>query len=364
MKKLALLFMFVCLATGLAAFVNAQNDTKLDIKQVTVWVDGDKDTVSDGGNVNNAKPGSSIKIEVEVENLYTDRNDEIDNIEFELTGESLDEDEDEWEDDSEIDELKGDRRDDVTFTHELPFDVEDGEHSITITVSGDCANSSDICDDDIEFTLEVEKEKHELLISSAALDPQVLACEGSSSLAVSIYNIGREDEDEVILEVKNNDLGISFKEEFSLEICPDDDCSYAKTFNIESSDDQKAGTYPLSIKVTYDEGGKAETKTVNLDVEECVAEEEPVEILGCTDATALNYNSQATKDDGSCEYEEEEEEEVTEVPEAVPVTPITGGLLAAPFTVEKVAVISLIGLGVLLVVILVIFLVIRAAKKP
>ena len=29
----------------------------------------------------------------------------------------------------------------------------------------------------------------------------------------------------------------------------------------------------------------------------------PQEVLGCTDPNALNYNSLATKDDGSCTYE-------------------------------------------------------------
>ena len=37
-------------------------------------------------------------------------------------------------------------------------------------------------------------------------------------------------------------------------------------------------------------------------------------ILGCTDSDAENYDSQATEDDGSCEYEEPEPE-----PEPEPV---------------------------------------------
>jgi hypothetical protein len=30
---------------------------------------------------------------------------------------------------------------------------------------------------------------------------------------------------------------------------------------------------------------------------------EPETVLGCTDSEANNYNSEATEDDGSCEYE-------------------------------------------------------------
>ena len=35
-------------------------------------------------------------------------------------------------------------------------------------------------------------------------------------------------------------------------------------------------------------------------------EPEPVEVLGCTDATANNYNADATADDDSCTYDEPE----------------------------------------------------------
>jgi len=38
----------------------------------------------------------------------------------------------------------------------------------------------------------------------------------------------------------------------------------------------------------------------------------PIIINGCTDKTAINYNSKATVDDGSCEYEDKEEEKPTE----------------------------------------------------
>ena len=40
---------------------------------------------------------------------------------------------------------------------------------------------------------------------------------------------------------------------------------------------------------------------------------EPEEVLGCTDPEALNYDEEANKDDGTCEYEEDEEEEEQEV---------------------------------------------------
>ena len=34
------------------------------------------------------------------------------------------------------------------------------------------------------------------------------------------------------------------------------------------------------------------------------------EVLGCTDSFANNYNSKATKDDGSCEYESDNEKNI------------------------------------------------------
>ena len=367
MKKISIFLMVVCMLASAAAVATASS--MLEITDVEVTVDGDDETASDGDVVDDAKPGSDLEIKVEVTNRYADRDQEIEDIEIEIIGSGLDEDDDDWEpDEEEIDDLRGDDEDDVDFSYTIPWDVDDGEHSITITAEGDCPNETHNCSDELEFDLEIEKDKHKLVFQEAELNPDTLECDSYTTLTVRLYNIGEEDEDDVELTVENRDLEISMQETFDLETCPDDDCSITRTFEIEHDDSYEQDSYPLEVKVVYDDGDETETERLNLNVLECEEEEEEeVIVLGCTDPEAINYNPSATMDDGSCEYEvadqdgeEEDEEEMDDVPEAVP---ISEGEAVAPYTVEEIAVVSLIILGILLVLVLVVFLIVKAAKK-
>jgi len=278
MKQLAKILMILCMILVCSAFASAYvNNTMLTVSKVTIWVDGDKEDVSEFEEID-ANPGSEIKLQVELKNEYANSDDEIENIELELVASSLDEDEEDYEDDAEIDDIKGTRDDDVKFeTFTIGFDADEGSNTVTIDITADCPNSTDVCNNDFEFSINVEKEKHELTMTSASVSPDTMTCNGYATLSFKIYNTGREDEEEVVIEASNSALGIDFKDIVDLDTCPDDDCIYSKSIEINAKDGQAAGTYPIAIKAVYDDGDETLTKTVNLVTEACIVEDEEEE---------------------------------------------------------------------------------------
>jgi hypothetical protein len=111
-----------------------------------------------------------------------------------------------------------------------------------------------------------------------------------------------------MLEVTNTELGVSFSNTFDLSEDPDDDnYDVTKTFTFIVPDDVAPGIYPISSKVTFDEGDETESDIVELTVTQC-------EIL--------------------VEEEEEEEEEVVvvqpPVTDTTPTNVVTAGTVTAP----------------------------------
>lgn len=93
--------------------------------------------------------------------------------------------------------------------------------------------------------------------------------------------------------------------------------------------------------VAYVLGGRQISGGVFLDSILATSAAIPDPVLGCTDADALNYNSLATQDDGSCEYPEPEEESEESTPTVVyssgqgtPWRPVqtSNGVVAVPAT--------------------------------
>ncbi len=360
MKKIGLLLMVVCLIAGLSTIAFAANDTqKLDIKSLKVYVDGKSTTVDDGDTISKeASPGSKVEFKVELENQYTNEQDlNIEDITVTTTIVEIDDGED-IDSDADITDIKPEKDKTVTLTFDIPYLVDQDTYDVDIEVEGDDENGTD---QSFIWTvyLEVKKEKHNVIFTKAGLENEGLKCGDLANLDVALLNVGEEDED-VKLEIKNKDLAIDIKDSFSLDgDTIDDEAKYSKSFEITIPKNAKKGDYPVPLKATYNEGSNTETKTVTLSLGDCIVE--PIIISGCTNETALNYNPDATREDGSCEYEEEiVGEDATDVPEAVPVSEGT----VAPFSIEGIAVISLIILGAVLVIVLVIFLVVRAARRP
>ena len=155
--------------------------------------------------------------------------------------------------------------------------VKDDIYDVEIFVN---AEDEDGNDHDIrwELTLEVKKDKHELLIDEADLTPSLIRCNRNPALDIEVINIGREDEDDVTIEITNTELGLNIEEtDIELEEGDDEDSVFEKTYRLKIDDKTKAGTYPITIKTYYD-SRTGDEETVDLIVEDCVEVVTPLEV--------------------------------------------------------------------------------------
>jgi hypothetical protein len=275
MKKIALISTLTFLVVlMLASSVHAE----LRFKDLTGYVDGKKDSGASetGGTIDNVEPESKIKFKVEMENTFSDR--EINGVTIEATLKDIDDGEDL---DDESDDFDLDPGDDkrVTFEFDIPLEVEDGSYTLELYAEGnDNTVNRTKHNATLKITVEVEKEKHKLHYYLTRLTPESVSCGRPTELEVGVINLGREDEDDVRLEVSNSDLELQEQTAvFELdEGANDDDVKTVKRFKITTSEKLAVGTYPIQLKTSYNKDSKLLSDSVDLIVTACEAKVEPV----------------------------------------------------------------------------------------
>ncbi|MBW2980988.1 lamin tail domain-containing protein [Candidatus Woesearchaeota archaeon] len=250
--------------TGIAPGQSMLAITDLDVK-----VGGESDkNLNDGDKIDeDAKPGSELEFSIKVENMFTD-NTEIDDVR--VTVEILDiDDGDDIEEDSKDFSLDDGEDEKVTLSLSVPLLVEENTYDVVITVEGedDYGNDQEI---EWRLLLDVDKEKHDLIIHSADIVPSTIRCNRYATLDLEVVNIGNKDEEDVVLKIENNELGISIKEsDIELEHGADeDDCVYERSMHLTIPDDVSPRTYPVSVKV-YRGSKLMDSATSNIVITEC-----------------------------------------------------------------------------------------------
>jgi len=293
--------------------VSAYNTTRLDIDEIEVKVDGKKTTVTGDKDTigKEAKPGSTVDFKVVLLNLYTDDEDlDIEDIEVTITIEEID-DGDDLEESDEISKIRADSDKSVTLKFDVPYIVDEDTFDVVIEVEGDDENGTSP-DPDFSWTIDlvVEKEKHELMVYKAVLSPETVSCGSDTYLDLDVLNIGAEDEEEVVITLRNDELNFNKMEELELDSGTDDDSRFRETYFIDVPEDLATGTYPIEVKVFYNTDRLEATEKVDLVVEECpVVEEEEEEVV-----------EEEEEEVEVIMPEEEEEEEVEVIPEVVEET--------------------------------------------
>jgi len=254
--------------------INVVESPKLRIKRVDVKVDGKTDkNLKNGDKIGEeAKPGSKVDFEVEVENLFTREEDlEINDILVEITIEEIDDGDDLEEEAKEFD-LKQGKDDKVEISFDIPLDVDEDTYNVIIRAEGDDENETNH-EATFELQLEVEKETHEIRIMRADLTPSTIKCQRDISINTEIINTGSEDEDDVTLKIINNDLSInSLATNIELEEGTEDN-KFTKVVTQSISDNTRSGIYPITVNAYFD-GELSESETVDLTVEKCVPAQE------------------------------------------------------------------------------------------
>ena len=350
MKKILLGMFLVLLMVPMVLSVgdNVAKDTNgghLIITDVDVKVDGrsDKD-LKDGEEIDrDAKPGSTVEFTFRVANNFTDE----DGVEIEDIVLTLEVDFDYDDVDEESKEFDLDPGDDkkIKIEFDVPFEVDDTDFTIFIEVDGSTdGNGSQKVE--MELELVVEKEKNGVIFTKNELTPSEIKCGGTVRLVSTVMNLGRDEEEDVMLEFTNTELGVSFSKTFDLSEDPDDDnYDLTQTFTFRVPDDVASGIHAIESKVTFDDGSKTKTETAELFVGECevLNEEEP-------------------------EEEEEEEPEVVVVTPTIPTTPIVTEPTVPTETEEKSlfqsgGFITALIVGEILVVVIAVLLVITLMRR-
>ncbi|MBD3362032.1 hypothetical protein GF358_04555 [Candidatus Woesearchaeota archaeon] len=257
-------------STEIIADLNMQAVNQLEIDEVNVVCNDNSERLDDGEEFEELSPDMDCYITVEFENTFNDddRNDQkIGDIEFDpvyIEVESMDSDLDLDEDDD-LD-LSADDKDEITFDFELEEDLEDGNYPVEIRVYGIDENNA-YHGEMWEIDLEVDRLKHDLKIKSASITPvQMSACSDTRlNVDATVLNIGKRDEEEVVVKAIIPDLELEQKKTTEL----DEDDSERMTFSFTIPKDTESRVYSLELKTFFDTTALSNTQRFDFVVEEC-----------------------------------------------------------------------------------------------
>jgi len=326
-KTLFIAVIAVLALTVVAAAVNAQS--KLEITDVDVKIGSRTDKNLANGSIvrEGATPESVIQVSVTVENMFT-RAQGITIADIEVRGilEDID-DGDDLEYDAREFDLKPEKDKTVTLEFEVPLKVEEDIYTLLIEVDGRDDNRT-IHLTTYHIFIEVEKPRHDVRIYRAEFDEAEITCYGDTALRVRVINLGRDDEDDSVLTIKNSQLRINTRDEFELDADPfDDDNEFTKYIPLSINKTVAPGTYKFDITTYYNTDRLSDHKSVVLTVKPCPEPEpepEPEPKIVCGDGicTAGKEDCESCPADcGKCE-EEEDKDTVVVQPPVQPQQPI------------------------------------------
>lgn len=249
----------------------------------------DGDTIDD-----EAEPSDTVEFRIEVKNNFTSAEDlEIEDITVEVTIEEIDDGDDLDEESADFD-LKAGRDKRVTLKFEVPLEVEEDTFDVLIHAEGEDENGTNH-EADMRLRLEVEKENHKLVITRNSLSPAEVSCSRRNiQFSTQVINIGNEDEEDVTVQILNSELGVDLREEVDeLTAEPNEDESrFSNVFSFNVPNNAEAASYPITLRVLYDNDRRKAEETSTLTVNECATarateeqtaeEEEDVEVISPT----------------------------------------------------------------------------------
>lgn len=260
------IFLFLMSATYAAT-------NKLVFDDVDVRVGG-----RSSNNLNNrdtireeAKPGDSVEFRINMKNNYTSAEDlRIEDIRVNVKIEAIDDQDDLEEESNEFDLSAGSSKR-ATLKFQVPLEVDEDTFDVLIEADGDDRNGT-AHEIQMRLKLEVDKENHLIKLTRNSLSPAEVACNRKNvQLAVTLLNIGAEDEEDVSLQIYNPDLGIDIKDPVgTLEAEPNEpESRFSKVYRFNVPTDLEEGSYPIAVRVLYDNERRKSEETVTLTVNAC-----------------------------------------------------------------------------------------------
>jgi len=233
--------------------------SELRIDKVSVDVDGDSNRVDDGEDVD-AKPGDEVTISLTLENDY-DSDTEIEDINVEIQSDSdLD-----WDDDKDVSDISDGNERTVEFSFSVESDIDEDDYDVEIIVEGQDENGANH-EDRLRFSVNVERENHEIIIRSVTLNPATISCEDGFTVNVLVENTGSNDEDEVSIDVENEILDVFQR---VTDINMDEGDTYRKTFSFNLPDNARKGDYSIIVRAYYNTDTETDEFIQTLTIGEC-----------------------------------------------------------------------------------------------
>jgi hypothetical protein len=235
----------------------------LSLENLDVKVD-DK-TYSDvaNGETIKIKPGSEVKMEFEVKNMFGS-GVSFEDVQIGVTIKDIDGGDDMEEEAGGFDLEAGDSEEDsVSFI--VPELLSEDEYDAKIEITAKNSESGEENKLIWELKFSANRNKHEIQISNAELSDSEISCNGDAEMDIYLVNAGKEDEENLRVVVENSPLGISEEKTLDLESGDSDKLS----FKIEPSKDAGEVEQTLSVKVLFEDGSIAGKTSREISVYPC-----------------------------------------------------------------------------------------------
>ncbi len=235
--------------------------SKLAFSDILVNVDEKtKRHVSDGSTITKVRPGSAITFTVEMANTYTPaENKDVEDITLEIIVKGIEKDGDDLTEETHLSTLRAgeDEKKKIEFT--LPLDTDDKTYDLVITATGiDEFNQEHSAK--ATMKLLVEKEGHDLRIIRMDVTHQECAAQGL--IEILFKNLGRNDEDDVRVEVTGGD--VDFAKEMKLTDDTGDKSEFLFSSSVQVSEEEV-----ITARIFRDGNRLEDEKTIILVKESC-----------------------------------------------------------------------------------------------
>ena len=253
----------------------------LEIIDVDAEIDGKKTSVKEGKEISReARSESTVVLKIKVRNNFPKSNGQkIEDIFVTAAIEDIDHNADLEDDASSFDLKPGDDKT-VTLRFKLPLDVNADNYNIRIEAEGDDEDGN-TQDDDFDAELEVIRSNNDLRILDFTIAPQTIRCSRSLDASYRIINLGLDD-DVASFELTSEIDGIRFTDN-GLEIKSESGANtLLKSHKIKINGDIEPGVYEITGNAISESSQIADTKKIELNVEDCLdlkESNEPVILL-------------------------------------------------------------------------------------
>ncbi|MFH1682764.1 MAG: Ig-like domain-containing protein [Candidatus Woesearchaeota archaeon] len=205
------------------------------------------------------KLGEENEIEVKVEN---NGNSDLEDVEIIVTIKDID-DGDDWDDDSGRFDLDAGDSEDKSFKLNVDkIDEEEYDVLVEVEVDGRLIISE-------TKTFDVDLDKHDVVISQITF-PASLTCSKNPTMYVEIENQGTSNEDEVMVSIRSDELGINVeKSGIELDKFSGSDNSYRVGFALDLNKAEN-GAYSFEVEIYRDEDKLEDSQTVSFTLGDCL----------------------------------------------------------------------------------------------